>query len=185
MVHKGSTYFWILKSDLNTNQRTKKRKRNRGERKREDEGERGVGGWLPEALDISPADVEWWRPALLLITASILSSFFFFLLCLISHSASYLVSKTFWFLLISQNTHAQNSVSVPLFLKSQPGDSFLSGWLWVQKTKKTKWMKAIFFCIFFYWHKAPQNSAHLHTHTVFLPEILLSSSKYLTIQSKL
>lgn len=41
----------------------------RRERRKEDEGEGGSGG-LSEALDISPADVEQWRPALLLITAS-------------------------------------------------------------------------------------------------------------------
>lgn len=50
-------------------------------RETEDEGEWVVGGWLPEALDISPADVEQWRPAILLITASI-PSYFFLLLCL-------------------------------------------------------------------------------------------------------
>lgn len=50
-------------------------------RETEDEGEWVVRGWLPEALDISPADVEQWRPAILLITASI-PSYFFLLLCL-------------------------------------------------------------------------------------------------------
>lgn len=59
-------------------------------RETEDEGEWVVGGWLPEALDISPADVEQWRPAILLITASIPSFFFlpssvFNVLCFLFH----------------------------------------------------------------------------------------------------
>ncbi len=85
----------------------------------------GVGGvgWLPEALNISPADVEQWRPALLLITASILSPFFspfsvFSVLCFLL--ALFLTLSTFFFglsnFLVSINHTSRILVHTTLFL---------------------------------------------------------------------
>lgn len=47
MAHKDSTYFWILKPDLNTNQRTKK-KHEEGERERRWRW-KGGGGLTPRS----------------------------------------------------------------------------------------------------------------------------------------
>lgn len=78
---------WLVKTrrifkyfNLNQTQTRRPKGSEIRERQEEDEGG-GGGGGLPEALDISPADVEQWRPALFLVTASILAPFFF-LLCL-------------------------------------------------------------------------------------------------------
>lgn len=144
MVHKDSTYFWILKPDLNTNQKTK-RKRKEGGRERRWRWKGGGGltprstGYISSRCGAMQACTPSHHCLNTLLFFSLLLCLMFFVSCLLSFSLClhvFFVSQPFWFFSHREYSYFLSLplsilhayMSVPLFLRCLTRDWFLIGW---------------------------------------------------------